>query len=101
MGRFDCRPRRLRGRTDEAAVLIARKLRDACSDVCDTFELWQGARRVGWPLNSAGISPEQMNACTQKIVVEREIAIRDSAWQLARSKRLLDATRRLLDVRSS
>jgi hypothetical protein len=85
---------------DKAALLIARNLRDACSDVCETFELWQGTRRVAWPPNSAAISPEQINARTQEIVAEREIAIRDSAWQIARSKRLLDATLHLLQMRS-
>jgi hypothetical protein len=87
---------------DKAALLIASKLRDACSDVCDTFELWQGGRRVHWPPNSAATSSKQISACTQEIVAEREIAIRDSAWPIARSKRLLDATRHpLLDMHSS
>jgi hypothetical protein len=85
---------------DEAALLIARNLRDACSDVCDRFELWQGTRHVDWRLNSPAISPEQINECTQEIVAEREIAIRDSAWQMGRSKHLLDATRHLLNERS-
>jgi hypothetical protein len=86
---------------DKAALLIARNLRDACSDVCDTFELWQGTRRVAWPPNPAATIPEQINTRTQEVVAEREMAIRDSAWQLARSKRLLDATRLLPGVRSS
>jgi hypothetical protein len=86
---------------DKAALLIARNLRNVCSDMCDTFELWQGARRVTWPPNCAATSPEQVSERTEEIVAEREIAIRDSAWQIARSKRLLDATRYLLGVRTS
>jgi hypothetical protein len=85
---------------DEVALLIACNLRDACSDMCDRFELWQGARHVDWRLNSPAIRPEQINACTQEVVAEREMVIRDSAWQIAWSKHLLDATRHLLNERS-
>src|SRR5215472_7732856 len=31
---------------DAAATRIARVLYDACSDVCDCFELWQRTRRI-------------------------------------------------------
>ena len=31
---------------DVAAIRIARALYDACSDVCEAFELWQGKREI-------------------------------------------------------
>jgi hypothetical protein len=31
---------------DVAAIRIARVLYDACSDVCDHFELWQGTHQI-------------------------------------------------------
>ena len=86
---------------DGAALLIACTLRDACSDVCDRFELWNGIRRVDWRLNSAATSARPNNVSAEEIVVEREMAIRDSAWQIARSKRLLDQVQHLLDAQPS
>jgi DNA-binding response OmpR family regulator len=84
---------------DDSAMMIATLLCDACSDVCDAFELWDGTRRI----NVAGqgrpiiFTAEQINARAQESLVEGEIAIRDSAWLIARSQRLLEQIQRLTD----
>jgi DNA-binding response OmpR family regulator len=85
---------------DDSAMMIATLLCDACSDVCDTFELWDGTRRI----NAAGqqkpivLTAEQINARAQECALESEIAIRDSEWLVARSRRLLEQIKRLTDV---
>ncbi len=83
---------------DAHAMIVARKLRDACSDICSSFELWQQVRRVDKAFSSAD-NPSYGEAAgrVQSIVLEREAAIRDGRWSVAESSRLLEQTRRLLD----
>jgi DNA-binding response OmpR family regulator len=84
--------------SDDSAIMIATLLCDACSDVCNIFELWDGTRRI----NVAGQqvsapTAEQINARSQEIVVQGEMAIRDSEWLIARSRRLLEQIKQLTD----
>ena len=82
---------------DARALLVARMLRDACSDKCAGFELWQNTRRVDLPCpNLSKFSADEIHAKVQTIVLERELAIRDSRWTIAESARLLEQTLRLL-----
>jgi hypothetical protein len=83
---------------DAQAMIIARKLRDPCSDICSGFQLWQQMRRVDKAFSWAG-NPSDGAAArqVQSIVLEREAAIRDSRWRVAESSRLLEQTQRLLD----
>ena len=83
---------------DAQAMIIARKLRDACSDLCSGFQLWQQVRRVDKAFSWGG-NPSNGEATrqVQGIVLEREAAIRDSRWSFAESSRLLEQTQRLLD----
>jgi len=83
---------------DAQAMIVARKLRDACSDICSGFQLWQGMRRIDKAFSAAG-NPNGGGATArvQSIVLEREVAIRDSHWSVAESSRLLEQTQRLLD----
>ena len=81
---------------DDDAMVIAKTLADACSDLCAGIELWQSERRVD-------TSPEQMipdaneiAARVQNIVLERELVLRESKWVVAESARLLKETERLL-----
>jgi hypothetical protein len=83
---------------DAQAMTIARKLRDACSDICSGFQLWQRVRRVDKAFSWGGnLSNGETTRHVQSIVLEREAAIRDSRWSVAESSRLLEQTRRLLD----
>ena len=82
---------------DARALVIARMLRDACSDSCTGFELWQNTRHVDLPYNCAGANADDMHAKVEMIVIERELAICASRWAIADSARLLEQTRRLLN----
>jgi hypothetical protein len=83
---------------DIRAMIVARKLRDACSDCCATFELWDGARHVSkFPRETAVRNLEDVAAEVQTIVLEREMAIRDSDWMIADSSLLLERAGQLLE----
>jgi hypothetical protein len=74
----------------DGAAKIAWALCDACSDICQSFELWQGDHRIhcaGTPI--ATLTARDLGVYTQGIVIERELAIRDSRWLVAESKRLI------------
>ncbi len=88
---------------DGEAQSIAAILSEACSDVCPSFELWQGTRTV----HSAAEPPKHVYAdaeLTQKIedaVTHREETIQSSKWRIAQSRRLIarmDAWRRRLSL---
>jgi hypothetical protein len=76
---------------DVAAIRIARILHDTCSDVCDNFELWQGARRIAVPqaLHQMASLDELIEA-HQNVVIEKEEHISQSRFLIARSRRLID-----------
>ena len=83
---------------DRLAMTVAGALCDACSDVCDSFELWQTTRRVDLVFDRrVELGPARLNAGTQELVAQHEETLRDSVWAVARSKRLLEETQRLLD----
>ena len=85
---------------DEHAIVIARMLADACSDLCSTVELWQSARRVDASAASQIISTaDEIAARVQNVVLERELVLRDSRWVVAESARLLEHIRRVLEGR--
>ena len=84
---------------DRAATVIAERLCDACSDLCESFELWDGARLVD--ASSGRRSPPSVAAdgiagATQASLVQREEAMRNSHWAVARSQRLIERIERLL-----
>src|SRR5690348_2807004 len=84
---------------DRAAMMIAELLADACSDLCETFELWDGARRVDASYSKMPcptVSAEHVAAMTQTSLIRREEAIHRSHWAIARSKRLIEKMERLL-----
>jgi hypothetical protein len=87
---------------DDHAMAIARTLRNVCSDICTSFELWQSARRVdtSGSTHTPG-SADEITARVQNTVLEREMALLDSEWVIADSSRLLKQTRRLVESRRS
>jgi hypothetical protein len=87
---------------DDHAMAIARTLRNASSDICTGFELWQSARRVDTS-GSTHIpgNADEITAEVQNTVLEREVALLDSEWVIAESARLLKQTQRLVDRRST
>ena len=83
---------------DQAAVTIGDVLCDACSDRCDSFEVWNGDHRVvGITLRSSRSADVTLGR-SQAVIVECEEAIQRSQWTIARSERLLE---RLDELRTS
>src|SRR5215831_18787066 len=77
---------------DDTAIAIAGILADACSDRCGSFEVWQGTRLVSGvlalsPRPRVGLS--ELAGSAQSVVIDREIAIKDSMFAIASSRRLL------------
>ena len=59
--------------SDAAALIVADMLCEACADVCDRFELWQGVRRV------------------EKLPVRRDTELlRDAAEQVLKTARAFE-----------
>jgi len=101
---FRDRQRKIVGRDDfdaaddMRAMIVARKLRDACSDRCTTFELWDGGRQVHTlPREIAVRNLEEVATELETTVLEREMAIRDGNWMIADSSLLLERIGRLLE----
>jgi hypothetical protein len=78
---------------DASAMVVGHMLADACADRCAEFELWQGTRRVDGRFDMGALPRSDKIA---EIVIEREMAIRDSRWTIAESVRLLAQTSRLV-----
>jgi len=101
---FQDRDRKIVGRDDfdvaddMRAMIVARKLRDACSDRCTTFELWDGARQVHTlPREIAVRNLEEIAAELETTVLKREMAIRDGNWMIADSSLLVERIGQLLE----
>jgi hypothetical protein len=83
---------------DRSAMAVAEHLWDACSDVSQSFELWDGLRRVDSEfsrMTCPSVSAEQVMMASQLSLVQREEVLRRSFWALARSERLLQRIREL------
>jgi len=76
---------------DTSALVMAKVLWEACSDVASGYELWQGARCVtDRPLaRRTPITWQELADCTQTALVEHELRMQSSNWAIARSRRLL------------
>ena len=85
---------------DVAALSIARILCEACSDICQSFELWQGTRRLRarQPPYRRATALADLDDAGQRAAIETEEAIARSQWRIAQSERLFA---RLKAVRSS
>jgi hypothetical protein len=75
---------------DEDAVKLATVVANACGDVCTSFELWE-TQRLLISGDILGFAPTaaQLDGRLQKIVLDRELALRDSNGQLSESRSLL------------
>jgi hypothetical protein len=75
---------------DVTATRIARVLYDACSDVCDGFELWQGKREIhARQPHHQRANLVDLTEALQNVVLETEEHIRKSRWMIAQSRRLV------------
>ena len=76
---------------DQEAVAMANFLCDACSDHCDSFEVWDGDHRIGAARTPHSLSQiDGLLERRQAAVIEHEETIQRSEWTLAGSKRLLE-----------
>jgi hypothetical protein len=75
---------------DTSGLQIAHALFDACSDSCQSFELWQGERMVYVPRTYRETSFTEMSAAHQPAVIETEETLAQSRWSVAKSRRLLE-----------
>jgi hypothetical protein len=73
---------------DAAALAIARCIRDAASDLCDAFELWDGGRQIDQN-RMATLQTSVVTAQWQDHVMRAEETLLASGWAIARSRRLL------------
>ena len=76
---------------DVAAIRIARVLYDACSDVCEAFEPWQGRREIpgAQQPHHATVRLADLIEAHQRVTIEREETMSQSKGMIARSRRLL------------
>ena len=83
---------------DQAAVTTADILCDACSDRCDSFEVWIGDRCILGLTRRSPRTAEVILGRSQEVIVECEEAIQRSSWAIAASETLL---KRLENLRCS
>lgn len=83
IGRFD-----FYAENDVMALEIGSAICEACSDLCDRFEVWDHDRQVvrQAPLASRRLS----DAAVEMRTVETEERLLASGWAVARSRRLLE-----------
>ena len=78
--------------SDDVALVVADMLCEACSDVCDRFELWQGVRRVEkLPVR---LEAEPLREAMAQVVKIGRI-ISDRGGPLAQSRTLKPAIERI------
>jgi len=105
-GKKDIRARdEFQAESDAAALLIAGWAFDACSEFYAGYELWAGTRKLipeGDTLEPQakcdGLSSAELSRSVQQIVADRERAMLDSAWSVARSRKLLHDAEVLRDT---
>lgn len=85
---------------DRSGMAIAAVLCDACGDVCDSHEPWQGVRRVNVRCDDAGARAgrRRFDMKVQEAAAKREEWLRESDWAIARSRRLLRRLRHQLQT---
>jgi hypothetical protein len=76
--------------SDQNAIQIAHLLLDACSDDCDSFDLWSGTRHVAIPRLFVPKTFEELSEVLQERTLDTEERIANGEWHTARSRRLLE-----------
>jgi hypothetical protein len=83
-------PQELVADSDADAANLAAVIANACGDVCTSFEVWEGQRLLINATVSGGCpTAAQLNRRAQMIVLDRELALRDSESQIAESRSLI------------
>lgn len=72
------------------ALMIAAAIFYACSDIAFGYELWSGDERIPSPKETAASDIRgHLSDYQQQVVIDRAIALRDSHWLVAGSKKLI------------
>ena len=75
---------------DVAAIRVAHALFDACSDTCESFDLWQGTHQIRVPEPHRYPQLSDVSDNLQEIAVKTEEMIVRSEWTIAASRRLIE-----------
>jgi len=76
---------------EQDAITMAESLCDACSDSCNSFELWQGRRFIAGPRTPRARSEiDGLIGLRQAAAVEHEEMMLSSRLAIASSQRLLE-----------
>jgi len=78
---------------DADPLIIAKIVLHACSDVACGYELWAKDKFVDSSTEPLG--PTDLQENHRKIIADMEIGLRDSAWLVARSRKLLEEIEKL------
>jgi hypothetical protein len=81
----------LEAASDQNAIQIAHLLFDACSDDCNFFDLWSGARHVAIPRLFVPKTFDELSEVLQERTLDAEERISHGEWLTARSRRLLES----------
>ena len=76
---------------DSSALKISRRIADSCSDSCAGYDLWQDTRKISSAATTIGEGQMNLTESEQRVVIDTGIALRDSAWAIRNSKRLLES----------
>jgi hypothetical protein len=78
---------------DADPLIIAQTVLGACSDVACGYELWAKDKFVDSSTEPLG--PTDLQENHRKIIADMEIGLRDSAWLVAKSRKLLEEIEKL------
>jgi hypothetical protein len=70
---------------DQSAIQIGHVLFEACSDDCQSFDLWQDIKRLAVPRLFAPNTFDELSATHQELIVDTEERIAHSEWRIASS----------------
>jgi hypothetical protein len=79
--------------TDIAALALAYALQEACSDLCDRFELWRGLRIIA---RSADRRGTKRLPHLEEIAAQMQATVLEQQRQLLRSRQVISKSRKLL-----
>jgi hypothetical protein len=75
---------------DQNAIQIAHALLDACSNDCQSFDLWQETRRIPIPRLVEPTTFDELSAANQERAIETVEQVVQREWAIAWSRQLLD-----------
>ena len=79
-------------RDDQAAIIVAELVSVASPDQTASYELWRENLKIGSGKPSAALSAQDdLDEHIRKATADATLALNDSRWRIAESRRLLEA----------